>query len=71
MKDRLIDDYWVEKIHEDIGINRTSEGDRIYYRDPSRKGFGHWRPGVILGRKPDIHQSGTITEANRYEIVDT
>ena len=71
MKERLIDDFWEEKIH-DKSINSMLEpGDNIYYRDPTIKGFGRWRPGLILDRKGEQENNGRLIKLKGYDILDT
>ena len=58
MKERLIDDYWMEKIHNSENAAMLSPGDNVYYRDPTIKGFGRWKPGIIIDRKGEVTQQG-------------
>ena len=50
MKERLIDDYWMEKIHNRNPATLLDAGDNIYYKDPTIKGFGRWKPGIKKGK---------------------
>ena len=71
MKERLIDDYWMEKIHNRNPVTTISAGDNIYYRDPTIKGFGRWKPGIIINRKGEDENNGKIIELKGYDILDT
>ena len=71
MKERLIDDFWEEKIHDKSISSMLEPGDNIYYRDPTIKGFGRWRPGLILDRKGEQENNGTLIKLKGYDILDT
>ena len=71
MKERLIVDYWMEKIHKSDHATMLEPGDNIYYRDPTIKGFGRWKPRVIIDRKGEVTQNGDIIRLKGYNILDT
>ena len=71
MKERLIDDYWMEKIHNRNPAILLSAGDNIYYRDPTIKGFWRWKPGVIIDRKGQEENNGRLIDLKGYDILDT
>merc|ERR1711984_50450 len=71
MKERLIDDFWEEKIHDKSTNSLLEQGENIYYRDPTIKGFGRWRPGLILERKGEQENNGTLVKLKGYDILDT
>ena len=71
MKERLIDDFWEEKIHDKSKNSLLETGENIYYRDPTIKGFGRWRPGLILERKGEQENNGTLVKLKGYDILDT
>merc|ERR1712030_8418 len=49
----------------------NKKGDNVYYRDPTIKGFGRWKPGIILKRKGEDENNGRIIELKGYDILDT
>merc|ERR1712015_159735 len=71
MKERLIDDFWEEKIHDRKVNTQLYPGENIYYRDPTIKGFGRWKPGVILDRKGEEEINGRLIKLKGYDILDT
>ena len=71
MKERLIDEYWMEKIHDRPGSALLDPGENIYYRDPTIKGFGRWKPGIILERKGEEENNGRLIKLKGYDILDT
>ena len=70
MKERLIDDFWEEKIHDRKANTTLEPGENIYYRDPTIKGFGRWKPGVILDRKGEEENNGRLIKLKGYDILD-
>ena len=71
MKERLIDEFWEEKIHDRPSADQLEPGDNIYYRDHAIKGFGRWKPGIILDRKGEDENNGRIISLKGYDILDT
>ena len=71
MTEKLIDDYWMEKIYDNKVSRMLTPGDNIYYRDPTIKGFGRWKPGVIIDRKGEAEYNGRIIPLKGYNILDT
>ena len=67
--ERKYDSNWLEKIHQEPTENLSS-GDKVYYKDPSVKGWGRWRAGVILARKGDYVYNDGIRHANGFDIYD-
>lgn len=68
-EEREISKHWIEKIHDNPTKNLTC-GDRVYYIDPSSKGFGRWRTCILLQRKPDYQYHDGIHRAHGYNIYD-
>ena len=71
MKERLIDEFWHERIHDRPGAEMLEPGENIYYRDHAIKGFGRWKPGIILDRKGEDENNGKIIRLKGYDILDT
>ena len=71
MKERLIDNFWEEKIHDRKANTQLDPGENIYYRDPTIKGFGRWKPGVILDRRGEEEINGRLFKLKGYDILDT
>ena len=71
MKERLIDEYWMEKIHDRPNSTPLEPGENIYYRDPTIKGFGRWKPGIIINRKGEEENNGRLIQLKGYDILDT
>ena len=60
----------MEKIHNSSNTTLLSPGDNIYYRDLTIKGFGRWKPGVIIDRKGEAIQYGKTIKLKGYNILD-
>ena len=45
-------------------------GDRVMFKVPHKKGYGSWRPGFIIARKPDYQYIDGIRGAHGYTIYD-
>lgn len=71
MKERLIDKFWAERIHDRPGASLLDPGDNIYYRDRAIRGFGRWKPGIIIDRKGEDENNGRIIKLKGYDILDT
>ena len=67
--ERKYDKNWLEKIHQEP-TEGLSSGDKVYFKNHIVKGWGRWRPGVILARKTDYVYADGIRPANGFDIYD-
>ena len=72
IKEQLLDDFWEENIHAEAKklTQVLTPGDNVYFGDNSIRGFGRWRPGIIISKKGEREVYNKIQQQNGYSILD-